>query len=702
VFRDNQAVEERLMDSMDLEKERGITIRSKTGACIYKDHRINIIDTPGHADFGGEVERVLSMADGALFLVDAVEGPMPQSYFVLRKAVQHNLKVIVVVNKIDKPAARADWVIDQVFDLLVSLNAPDEILDFPVVYASARDGYASLNADATDGNMLPLLDQIVEHMPAPGGDPNAPFQLQVATINQVPFLGRLAIGKVTSGGCKINQDVVVATGDKILKKARITKLAQFIGSSQEEIKEADIGNIVAVAGFPDINIGDTITDPENPIGLPPLKVDPPTISMTFMANDSPFSGQEGEFVTGTQVWERLQKAALSDVALKVDNLGSEQGFKELIMNTKQIYLNHASISPYLPGTKNAMSEFLDQRESNSVRYYPLLVSLSEDIKTSIGQIIDASPHQLSIQPNTATSMSILANGMSWTPSDEIILLEDDFPSTTLPFVALRDRAGVKVTMIPYQDFLASPEQSLLKTITKNTRMIVLSYVGFMSGVRHPIELISKICQQNNILLAVDGTQGIGLLPLSVRTIPIDFLAVSTYKWLMCPMGCAFFYISDQLMDQVQPSIIGWLSINDPARMTSSHIDWATDATKYENGGKPLLALVGARESLRYIIKIGLDSINARTISLANALRNGLEERGFDLFQPNNDAAQSGIVTIKASSFGKRLYDYLDKKNIIVTYRNNMLRFSPHFYQDEDIIHEFFQRLDIYQIYRPGF
>jgi len=327
LFRDNQAVEERLMDSMDLEKERGITIRSKTGACIYNDHRINIIDTPGHADFGGEVERVLNMADGALFLVDAVEGPMPQSYFVLRKAVQHNLKVIVVVNKIDKHAARADWVIDQVFDLLVSLNAPDEILDFPVVYASARDGYASLDADVTDGDILPLLDQIVEHIPAPVGDPNAPFQLQVATINQVPFLGRLAIGKVTSGRCKINQDVVVTTGDKILKKARITKLAQFIGSSQEEIKEAEIGNIVAVAGFPDITIGDTITDPENPIGLPPLKVDPPTIAMTFMANNSPFSGQEGEFVTGTQVWERLQKAALSDVALKVDNLGSEQGFK---------------------------------------------------------------------------------------------------------------------------------------------------------------------------------------------------------------------------------------------------------------------------------------------------------------------------------------------------------------------------------------
>jgi len=327
VFRDNQEVAERLMDSMDLERERGITIRSKTGACVYKDHRINIIDTPGHADFGGEVERVLNMADGALFLVDAVEGPMPQSYFVLRKAVQHNLKVIVVVNKIDKPAARADWVIDQVFDLLVSLNAPDEILDFPVIYASARDGYASLKEGETEGNIMPLLDQIIEHIPAPGGDPNAPFQLQVATINQVPFLGRLAIGKVTSGRCKINQDVVVATGDKILKKARITKLAQFLGSSQEEIKEAEIGNIVAVAGFPEINIGDTITDPENPIGLPPLKVDPPTISMTFMANDSPFSGQEGEFVTGTQVWERLQKAALSDVALKVEKMGSERGFK---------------------------------------------------------------------------------------------------------------------------------------------------------------------------------------------------------------------------------------------------------------------------------------------------------------------------------------------------------------------------------------
>jgi len=365
------------------------------------------------------------------------------------------------------------------------------------------------------------------------------------------------------------------------------------------------------------------------------------------------------------------------------------------MSIKKIYLNHASISPYPPSTKKAMSEFLDQRESNSVRYYPLLVSLSEDIKTSIGKIIDASPHQLSIQPNTATSMSILANGLSWAPSDEIILLEDDFPSTTLPFVALRDRGKVKLSTIPYQDFLDSPEQSLIKTITKNTRLLVLSYVGFMSGVRHPIELISKICQQNNILLAVDGTQGIGLLPLSVQTTPIDFLAVSTYKWLMCPMGCAFFYISAQLMDRVQPSIVGWLSTDDPSRMTASHIDWATDATRYENGGKPLLALVGARESLRYLLKIGLDSINSRTISLANALRDGFEERGFDLFHPYNDATQSGIVTIKAPPLGKRLFEYLDQKNIIVTYRNNLLRFSPHFYQDEDVIHEFFQRLDIY-------
>ena len=327
LFRDNQVVEERLMDSLDIEKERGITIRSKTGACEYKDHRINIIDTPGHADFGGEVERVMKMADGVLFLVDAQEGPMPQSYFVLKKSVENNLPVVVVVNKIDKPAARAPWVVDQVFDLLANLNAPDHILDFPVIYASAKEGYATQEENVFEGDMLPLLDLIIKEIPHPQGDPDGPLQLQVASLSYSNFLGRLAIGRVTSGSIKVNQDVVVAEGDNIVSKSRITKVYTFKSNEHVETDGVGLGDIIAVAGVNEVSVGQTITDPETPLGLPLLTIDPPTISMTFIPNDSPFAGLEGEFVTSRQVWARLERAALSDVALMVQNLGDEYGFK---------------------------------------------------------------------------------------------------------------------------------------------------------------------------------------------------------------------------------------------------------------------------------------------------------------------------------------------------------------------------------------
>jgi len=351
------------------------------------------------------------------------------------------------------------------------------------------------------------------------------------------------------------------------------------------------------------------------------------------------------------------------------------------------YLNHASISPLLGETKKAISEAMAQRSANQIDYFPLFLSLSKEIKRAFGSIIDAAPEQLSIQPNTATSMSILANGFPWGSADEIILLEDDFPSTTLSFIALSEKGKVKIRLLPYQDFLDAPEQSVTNAITKNTRMMVLSDVGYMSGARHPIEKISKICQEKNIFLAVDGTQGIGVLPLSMQTTPVDFLAVSAYKWLMCPLGVAFFYISQNLMAQVQPSIVGWLSSENPASMTSGHIHWASDATKYENGGKPLLPLIGANASLKYLLNIGFDKINSQTIRLATILRAGLAEQGFDLCLPNPEAVQSGIVTIKVPTEGKRLFDYLNKNDIAVTYRNHMLRFSPHFYQDEGVIHE---------------
>ncbi|RAP38240.1 translational GTPase TypA [Candidatus Marinamargulisbacteria bacterium SCGC AAA071-K20] len=327
MFRENQEVKERLMDSMDLERERGITIKSKNGACKYKDHQINIIDTPGHADFGGEVERVLKMADGAVFLVDAAEGPMPQSYFVLKKAVALNLPVIVVVNKIDKPDARCDWVVDQVFDLLAQLEAPDEIMDFPVIYASAKQGLAKkvLEDDKTDMN--DLFDSIIENTPEPSGDPAAPLQFLATSISYSPFMGRLAIGKITQGTIKVNQDVAVAIPGEVLRTGRITKIFGFEADQQVEVQSASTGDIVAVAGIEDITIGQTITSKDDPKAMEGVEIDPPTVAMTFMTNTSPFSGKEGEFVTSSQIKDRLYKELLTDVAMTIEDHGEGVGYK---------------------------------------------------------------------------------------------------------------------------------------------------------------------------------------------------------------------------------------------------------------------------------------------------------------------------------------------------------------------------------------
>lgn len=327
MFRDNQQVNERLMDSMDLERERGITIASKNGSFHYKDHLINIIDTPGHADFGGQVERVLKMADGVLLLVDASEGPMPQTYFVLKKALALNLPIIVVINKIDKPLARCEWVMDQVFDLFVSLNAPDDILDFPIIFASAKEGYARYEPDDQNLNMIPLLDKIIEYIPPPCGDPDGPLQLLVSSLDYSSFLGRLAIGKITSGSLNINQDVVVMKGEQTLFKTRATKIYRFEGNHKVETTVAGLGEIVAVAGMESILVGETITDPQNPLPLEAIAIDPPTISMNFMPNTSPFAGKEGQFVTSRHIQERLIKETYSDVALIVEELENRPGFK---------------------------------------------------------------------------------------------------------------------------------------------------------------------------------------------------------------------------------------------------------------------------------------------------------------------------------------------------------------------------------------
>ena len=327
LFRDNQEVKERLMDSMDQERERGITITSKNASFFYKDHLINVIDTPGHADFAGQVERVLQMVDAVLLLVDAAEGPMPQTHFVLKKALALQLKIIVIINKIDKPAARPDEVIDEVFDLMVQLDAPDHLLDFPVIYASARNGYAKYNLTDEDKSLEPLLESLLTKVPAPEGDSNAPLQLLISSISYSPFLGRLAIGRVFQGAVKVNDKVLLADGDNHITTFKITKIYAFQGNEMQETEKSEAGNIIAIAGFEDIMVGQTVTDVDNPQPLASVSIDPPTLTMHFIPNDSPFSGKEGEFVTSSHIKKRLEKEALSDVALKVTELSDSVGFE---------------------------------------------------------------------------------------------------------------------------------------------------------------------------------------------------------------------------------------------------------------------------------------------------------------------------------------------------------------------------------------
>ncbi|CAM4331756.1 MAG: translational GTPase TypA [Paenibacillus macerans] len=326
IFRENEAVQERAMDSNDLERERGITILAKNTAITYKDYLINIVDTPGHADFGGEVERIMKMVDGVLLVVDAYEGCMPQTKFVLRKALEHHLTPIVVVNKIDRPAARPAEVIDEVLDLFIELEASDEQLDFPVVYASALNGTSSLDPEKQDDNMLALYETIIEHIPAPTENVEEPLQFLVTLMDYNEYLGRIAIGRVNRGVIRQGQPVAVMTRDGGKKSARIEKLFGFQGLRRVEIEEAGAGDIVAVAGIKDINIGETIADPNQPEALPVLKIDEPTLQMTFLVNNSPFAGREGKWVTSRKLRERLFKELETDVSLRVDETDSPDAF----------------------------------------------------------------------------------------------------------------------------------------------------------------------------------------------------------------------------------------------------------------------------------------------------------------------------------------------------------------------------------------
>ncbi len=317
-FAAHQQVSERVMDSNDLEKERGITILAKNCAVNYEGTHINIVDTPGHADFGGEVERVLSMVDGVLLLVDAVEGPMPQTRFVTRKALALGLKPIVVVNKIDRPGARPDWVVNHTFDLFDKLGATEAQLDFPVVYASALQGYASLDPTQPGDSLRPLFEAIVRHVPERAGDPEAPLQLQIISLDYSSFVGRIGIGRIRRGRLHPGQEVAVLRGPgSTVKKARVNQVLGFKGLERVQFESAEAGDIVLINGIEDIGIGVTIADPERPEALPMLAVDEPTLTMNFQVNTSPFAGQEGKFVTSRQVRERLDRELMSNVALRV-------------------------------------------------------------------------------------------------------------------------------------------------------------------------------------------------------------------------------------------------------------------------------------------------------------------------------------------------------------------------------------------------
>ncbi len=326
-FRVNEAVRERVMDSEDLEQERGITILAKNTAVSFKDTKINIVDTPGHADFGGEVERVLTMVDGVLLLVDAFEGCMPQTRFVLKKTLAMKKHVMVVINKIDRPGARPEAVVDGVIDLFIELDAEEDQLDFPVVYASAKDGTASMSADGQENDIFALFDAIIKHVPAPEGEEDGPFRLLISNIDYDDYLGRIAIGRVERGTAKRGTLAVLCKDDGTVQNVKITKLFEFAGLKRRETETASLGDIVAIAGIPGVNIGETVCDPEAVEPLPFVKIDEPTVSMNFMVNNSPFAGQEGKWVTSRNLRERLFRELETNVSLRVEETETTDSFK---------------------------------------------------------------------------------------------------------------------------------------------------------------------------------------------------------------------------------------------------------------------------------------------------------------------------------------------------------------------------------------
>ncbi|MGO3050190.1 translational GTPase TypA [Staphylococcus casei] len=337
IFRENEHVDERAMDSNDIERERGITILAKNTAVNYKDNRINILDTPGHADFGGEVERIMKMVDGVVLVVDAYEGTMPQTRFVLKKALEQNLKPVVVVNKIDKPEARPEGVVDEVLDLFIELEANDEQLDFPVVYASAVNGTASLDAEKQDENMQALYETIIDYVPAPVDNRDEPLQFQIALLDYSDYLGRIGVGRVFRGTMRVGDSVSLIKLDGTVKNFRVTKIFGFFGLKREEVNEAYAGDLIAVSGMEDINVGETVTPTDNQEALPVLRIDEPTLEMTFRVNNSPFAGREGDYVTSRQIQERLDQQLETDVSLKVTQ--TESPDKWIVAGRGELHLS---------------------------------------------------------------------------------------------------------------------------------------------------------------------------------------------------------------------------------------------------------------------------------------------------------------------------------------------------------------------------
>ena len=390
VFRENQEVAERVMDSNDIERERGITILSKNTAVTYNGVKINIIDTPGHADFGGEVERVLKMVNGVILVVDAFEGAMPQTIFVLRKAMELKLPVIVCINKIDRPEARAEEVIDEVLELLIDLGASDEQLDCPFVYASAKNGVAALEISDEMKDMKPLFETILDYIPAPEGDPEAPTQVLISTIDYNEYVGRIGVGKVDNGTIAVNQDMVVVNHhdpDK-QKKVKISKLYEFDGLQKVEVKEASIGAIVAISGISDISIGDTLCSPENPTPIPFQKISEPTISMDFVVNDSPFAGQEGKYVTSRHLRDRLMRELNTDVSLRVEDTENMDAFK--VSGRGELHLSVLIENMRREGYEFAVSkaEVLYHKDENGKLLEPMEIAYIDVPDEYTGVVID--------------------------------------------------------------------------------------------------------------------------------------------------------------------------------------------------------------------------------------------------------------------------------------------------------------------------